>query len=178
MRPSRSCVGVAARQWSLKVVRRPVGCRGERSGDASRPTEAARVATAARERQQAARRADPPPAPGRGGRRGVRQRRRHRGPEGAAVSERRPSGAPDRVAARPPRRAGHDQAPGGGRGAAGVDLLPHVSGITTYLANGGRSSTLATLHEAGDVKPTNVGLTSNGAPKLLDFGLARAANDT
>ena len=38
VRPSRSCVGVATRQWSLMAARRPVGCRGERSGDANRPT--------------------------------------------------------------------------------------------------------------------------------------------
>ena len=37
VRPSRSCVGVATRQWSLMAARRPVGCRGERSGDANRP---------------------------------------------------------------------------------------------------------------------------------------------
>ena len=40
---------------------------------------------------------------------------------------------------------------------------------------------LATLHEAGylhgDVKPSNVGFAADGSPKLLDFGLAREAND-
>ena len=34
----------------------------------------------------------------------------------------------ERSAAGAPRRPGHDQAPGGGRGAAAVDLLPHVPG--------------------------------------------------
>ena len=29
----------------------------------------------------------------------------------------------------------------------------------------------------GDVKPSNIGFTADGAPKLLDFGLARAADD-
>ena len=40
---------------------------------------------------------------------------------------------------------------------------------------------LAAVHEAGylhgDVKPGNVGFASDGSPKLLDFGLAREAND-
>ena len=40
---------------------------------------------------------------------------------------------------------------------------------------------LAALHEAGyvhgDVKPSNIGFTGSGSPKLLDFGLARGAND-
>ena len=41
---------------------------------------------------------------------------------------------------------------------------------------------LAALHRAGylhgDVKPSNIGFTSEGSPKLLDFGLARDVNDT
>ena len=41
---------------------------------------------------------------------------------------------------------------------------------------------LATLHEKGflhgDVKPSNIGFTSEGSPKLLDFGLAHAVDDT
>ena len=49
--------------------------------------------------------------------------------EGGALPERRPAGAeadgPGAVAA---SRPGHDQAAGGGRGSAALDLLPHVSG--------------------------------------------------
>ncbi|MYK88793.1 MAG: serine/threonine protein kinase [Acidobacteria bacterium] len=41
---------------------------------------------------------------------------------------------------------------------------------------------LAALHRAGylhgDVKPSNIGFTSDGSPKLLDFGLARETADT
>ncbi len=48
--------------------------------------------------------------------------------------------------------------------------------LTTALADG-----LAALHRYGfvhgDVKPSNIGFTADGAPKLLDFGLARAADD-
>ena len=41
---------------------------------------------------------------------------------------------------------------------------------------------LAALHAAGslhgDVKPSNIGFTSDGSPKLLDFGLSREMDDT
>ena len=43
------------------------------------------------------------------------------------------------------------------------------------------SEALTALHDAGyvhgDVKPSNIGFASDGAPKLLDFGLARLTND-
>ena len=48
--------------------------------------------------------------------------------------------------------------------------------VVTDIAEG-----LAALHRAGyvhgDVKPSNIGFTADGLPKLLDFGLARLAND-
>ena len=43
------------------------------------------------------------------------------------------------------------------------------------------AAALAALHDAGylhgDVKPSNIGFTATGSPKLLDFGLARGARD-
>jgi len=49
--------------------------------------------------------------------------------------------------------------------------------VTAVLAEG-----LAALHAAGslhgDVKPSNIGFTSDGSPKLLDFGLSREMDDT
>ncbi len=74
---------------------------------------------------KAPRRAGAPP--GRGGSRGVPRRRRPRGREGAAVSERRPSGLSGRPLGRRAVLA-MIQAAGGGGGAAVVDVLPHVSG--------------------------------------------------
>ena len=53
---------------------------------------------------------------------------------------------------------------------------PRAATIATALADG-----LAALHEVGyvhgDVKPSNIGFTADGTSKLLDFGLARLAND-
>ena len=53
---------------------------------------------------------------------------------------------------------------------------PRALDIAALLADA-----LAAVHEAGylhgDVKPGNVGFASDGSPKLLDFGLAREAND-
>ena len=57
-----------------------------------------------------------------------------------------------------------------------VPPLEAVSGITRL------ADALAVLHEKGflhgDIKPSNIGITSNGSPKLLDFGLARETDDT
>ena len=49
-------------------------------------------------------------------------------PKAPLFQERRPGRPAERPAAGAPGRPGDDQAPGGGGGAAGVDLLPHVSG--------------------------------------------------
>ena len=55
---------------------------------------------------------------------------------------------------------------------------PQSVAVTIHLAEA-----LAALHRAGylhgDVKPSNIGFTADGLPKLLDFGLARpASNET
>ena len=53
---------------------------------------------------------------------------------------------------------------------------PRAVSVTANLADA-----LAELHRAGylhgDIKPSNIGFTANGSPKLLDFGLARRTND-
>ena len=53
---------------------------------------------------------------------------------------------------------------------------PRAVSVTGNLADA-----LAELHRAGylhgDIKPSNIGFTANGSPKLLDFGLARRTND-
>ena len=56
--------------------------------------------------------------------------------------------------------------------------LPGAKAVGVVLT---LSEALTALHEAGyvhgDVKPSNIGFTSDGAPKLLDFGLARLTHD-
>ena len=53
---------------------------------------------------------------------------------------------------------------------------PQSVAVTIHLAEA-----LTALHRAGylhgDVKPSNIGFTADGLPKLLDFGLARPANN-
>ena len=53
---------------------------------------------------------------------------------------------------------------------------PRSVAVAVHLAEA-----LAALHRAGylhgDVKPSNIGFTADGSPKLLDFGLARPANN-
>ncbi|MYH31211.1 MAG: serine/threonine protein kinase [Acidobacteria bacterium] len=69
---------------------------------------------------------------------------------------------------------------GGGTLADRLDrerVPPHEAlSMTTLLADA-----LAALHEAGyvhgDIKPSNIGFTASGSPKLLDFGLARQSAD-
>ena len=59
---------------------------------------------------------------------------------------------------------------------AGPLSSPSAVGIALAVAEA-----LAALHESGylrgDVKPSNIGFTSNGTTKLLDFGLARLVDD-
>ena len=56
--------------------------------------------------------------------------------------------------------------------------LPVTEAVGAIAALG---AALAALHEQGllhgDIKPSNIGFTSGGSPKLLDFGLARATDD-
>ena len=54
--------------------------------------------------------------------------------------------------------------------------MPEGKAVRTAAA---LADALAALHDAGylhgDVKPSNIGFTAGGSPKLLDFGLARGA---
>ena len=85
------------------------------------------MAQAAREGRQAAR-CPGPPSGGRGAGRLPQAGRARRGEDGA-LPERRPRGAEaDGLGAVAASRPGHDQAAGGGRGSAALDLLPHVAG--------------------------------------------------
>ena len=56
-----------------------------------------------------------------------------------------------------------------------------VPPLEAVLAIARLADALATLHDKGflhgDIKPSNIGFTSNGSPKLLDFGLARETDD-
>ena len=71
----------------------------------------------------------PGPPPGRGCPRRLRRVGRARGAEGGALPDLGPRGAPaDGPGARAPGRPGDDQAARLGRGAAALDVLPHVPG--------------------------------------------------
>ena len=64
------------------------------------------------------------------------------------------------------------------------DRLQHgpVAPLEAVAVIAALADALATLHDKGllhgDIKPSNVGFTSNGSPKLLDFGLTRETDDT
>ena len=68
----------------------------------------------------------------------------------------------------------------GGTLAARLDRgpLPGAEAVGVVLT---LAEALTALHDAGyvhgDVKPSNIGFASDGAPKLLDFGLARLTHD-
>ena len=85
------------------------------------------VVAAPREGRETARRPGPPP--GSRGPRRLPRGRRARGRAGGAVSERGPGGrSADGAVVDAAGRAGHDQTAVGDRGAAALDLLPHVPG--------------------------------------------------
>ena len=69
------------------------------------------------------------------------------------------------------------------RGGTLADRLRNgpVPGPEAVVIAVGLAEALAALHGAGylhgDVKPSNIGFTADGLPKLLDFGLARGPND-
>ena len=76
--------------------------------------------------------------------------------------------------ARPEGRPGH-----GRLGVAHTEMTGFTCRGAGRSPSGVPCRWLAALHDAGylhgDVKPSNIGFTAGGSPKLLDFGLARGA---